>query len=98
MNTEFPPSRVYIELMTAYRIALFRRVLPRLKHHSGSAPPDLCGIGIVEVLWKTATGILNRRLMAEIQFHNTLHSLCTGRCTGIASLEANLIQQLMYMR
>ena len=59
---------------------------------------NFCGISLVEVLWKSVTGILNRRLMTVIQFHDTLHGFFTGRGNGTASLEANLPQQLMAMR
>ena len=34
---------------------------------------DFRGIGLVEVVWNTMTGILNCRLMVAIQFHNTFH-------------------------
>ena len=44
------------------------------------------------------TGILNRRLVAEIQFHNTLHEFQMGRGTGNAYFESKLIHQLVYMR
>ena len=33
------------------------------------------GIGILEVLWKTVTGILNCLIMAAIQFHDNLHGI-----------------------
>ena len=45
------------------------------------------GIRLVKILWKTDMGILNCRLTAEIQFHNMLHRLRMGRCTGTASLK-----------
>ena len=57
-----------------------------------------CGIGLVEVLWKIMTGILNNCLTTVIQFHETLHGLHMVRSTGAASLEANLLQNLMDMR
>ena len=59
---------------------------------------NFCGIRLVKVLWKTVTGILNRRLTTEIQFRDTLHGFCTSRGTGTASLEANLPQHIMAMR
>ena len=59
---------------------------------------DFRGIGMVEILWKTVTRILNHRLTAAIQFHSTLHGFCTGRVTGTASLEANLLQELLDLR
>ena len=49
-------------------------------------------IGLVEVLWKTVTGIMNRRLAAEIQFYDMLHVFCTVRDTSTVSLEAKLLQ------
>ena len=55
---------------------------------------EFCGIGMVEVLWKTVTGILNRRLTVEIQFQDTLHGFHTGRGKGTASLEPKLLQYL----
>ena len=53
-------------------------------------------IGLVEVLWKTATGILNYRLTSEIQYHENLNGFCTGRGTETASITAKLLQKLMY--
>ena len=55
-------------------------------------------IVLVEVMWKTVTGILNRRLAAAIKLYEMLHGFRMGRGTGTASLEANLIQHLMAMR
>ena len=52
---------------------------------------DFHGIGLVELMWKTVTGILNFRLTAVIRFHNTLHGLCTGRGARTASPKAKLI-------
>ena len=51
----------------------------------------------MEVLWKMVMGILNRRPTAAIQFHDTLHGFCTGRCMGATSLKSNLPQQLIDM-
>ena len=59
---------------------------------------DFCGIGLVEVIWKTVKWILNCRLTADIQFHDTLYRLQTGRGTGTAYLESNIPQQLLTMR
>ena len=53
---------------------------------------------MVEVLWKTMTGILNRRLVAAIHFYNTLQGLRMVIGTSNASLESNLLQQLVYLR
>ena len=55
-------------------------------------------IGLLEVLWKTVTGNMNRCLMMEIQFQDTIHCFCTGRGMGNDSLESNLLQELMAIR
>ena len=59
---------------------------------------DFRGIGLVEILWETVTKILDHHFMAAIQFHNTLRGFCTGRGTGTAYLEANLLQELLDLR
>ena len=59
---------------------------------------DYRGIGLVEVMWKVAATILNRRLMASITFHNFLHGFWAGRGTCTAILESKLIQQLAALR
>ena len=58
---------------------------------------DFRGGGLVEVLWKAISGIINRRLSSSIQFHDAMHGFCAGRGIGTATLEANLLQQLYYM-
>ena len=55
-------------------------------------------IGLLEILWKTVMGILNRRLTLEIQYHGNLDGFCAGIGMGIASLGANLIQNSTDMR
>ena len=55
------------------------------------------GIGLVEVLWKMVTEIMNFFLMVVIQFHNTLHGFRIVGGTGTTSCEAKLLQQLMDM-
>ena len=52
----------------------------------------------MEVLWQTVMWILNHRLTTAIQLHNTLYSLCTGRGTGTAYIEAKLLQKLTAIR
>ena len=49
------------------------------------------GIGIVEVLWKATTGIINRQLIALIKYHDSIHGFRTGSDTGTATLKAKLI-------
>ena len=58
---------------------------------------DFRGIGLVEVLWKTMSSLLNRRLTAAITFHDVLHGFRAGCGMGTASLEAKLLQQLTAM-
>ena len=55
-------------------------------------------IGFVEVMWKVVAAILNRRLAASITFYDFLHGFRAGRGTGTATLEANLLQQLIALR
>ena len=52
----------------------------------------------MEVLWKTVMGIVNLHLMAAIQFHDTLHILCTVRSMGTDSLKSILLHHLMALR
>ena len=56
------------------------------------------GIGLVEVLCKAISGIINRRLLSAIQLHEALHGFHAGRGTGTATLEAKLLQQLIAIR
>ena len=59
---------------------------------------ELCGIGLVEVVWKVAEMILNSQLTASITLYNILHGLQSGHGTGTATLKAKLLQQLSTMR
>ena len=59
---------------------------------------DFRGIGLVEVLWKAISGIINRRISSSIHFHDALHVFRAERGTGITILEAELLQKLIYMK
>ena len=59
---------------------------------------DFRGIGLVEVLWKAISGIINCQILSSIQFHDALHGFFAGRVTGTATLEAKLLQQIIAMR
>ena len=59
---------------------------------------DFRGIGLVEVLWKTVTGLLNHRFTSEIRFHDFIHGFWADRGTGTSTLKAKLIQHLTSMR
>ena len=48
------------------------------------------GIGLVEVMWKVVSAILNCWLTASITFHDFLHGSWAGCGTGIATLEAKM--------
>ena len=56
------------------------------------------GIGIVEVLWKTITGLLNQNFASEIGFHGAINGLQAGSGTGTAYPKAKLLQQIMATR
>ena len=59
---------------------------------------DFRGIGLVEILWKTVTGILNRRFTSEIHFHDIIHGFREGRGTGATALEYKILQQITAMK
>ena len=59
---------------------------------------NFIGIGLVEVLWKEISGIINIRILSSIQLYDALHGFNAGRGTGTATLEANISQQLISMR
>ena len=59
---------------------------------------DFQCIVLVEVLWNTTTGIINRRLILAIQYPNSLYVFRTGRGTGTATPEADLLHHLTAMR
>ena len=59
---------------------------------------DFWGIGLVRVLWKAVTSLLNLWLTAAIVHHDTLHGFQVGWWTGTAALEAKLPQQLTAIR
>ena len=58
---------------------------------------DFWGIGLIEVLWKTMKGILNRFFTSVIQFHDVLNGFWAGHGTGTANIKYKLIQQLTHM-
>ena len=51
----------------------------------------------MEVIWKTVTVIINRRLGVDGALHDVIHGFQAGSGTGIASLEVKLLQQLTAM-
>ena len=55
-------------------------------------------IGLVEVICKELSGVINWWIGAAVQFHDVLHGFQSGWGTGTASLEAKILQQLTTMR
>ena len=58
---------------------------------------DFRGIVMVKVIQKTVAAIFNYRLVAVIQFHDTLYDFHYRRDMGIVSLKSNIIQELTAM-
>ena len=50
------------------------------------------GIGLLEVIWKVMSSILDGRIKATILFHDALHGFRMGRGTGTAIIEAKFFQ------
>jgi hypothetical protein len=56
------------------------------------------GIGLLEVMWKVCSAIINNRLQQSITFHEALHGFRTEHGTGTATLDAKLHMQLAHIR
>ena len=56
------------------------------------------GIGIVGVLWKAVSSLINRRLVVVITYHDALHGFQAGKGTATSAIETNLLQKLTAMR
>ena len=52
------------------------------------------GIGLLEAFWKLCSKIIDLRVQASVQFHDSLHGFRARRGTGTAIIEAKLFQQL----
>ena len=52
------------------------------------------GIGLVEVLWKVFSVVVNCWLKISVVLHDALHGFREGRGAGTATLEANMAQYL----
>jgi len=55
------------------------------------------GIGLLEIIWKLISSIIDVRLKTSIEFHDCLHGFLAKRGTGTATIEAKLMQQLAAM-
>ena len=52
------------------------------------------GIGLLEIVWKLISRIIDTRIKEAVQFHDCLHGFRARRGTGTAIIEAKLLQQL----
>ena len=59
---------------------------------------DFRGIGIVEVMWKVTTSIINCQLTSEIRYHDNLHGFRTGREVEKTTLKDKLLQEMKAVR
>jgi hypothetical protein len=50
----------------------------------------VCGIGLLETVWKVISLIFNRQITQNINLHDALHGFRAKRGTGTAILEARL--------
>ena len=55
---------------------------------------DFHEIGLVEVLWKNAMGLLKRCFTSDIYFHAVIHGFRAGHRMVTTTLEDKLLQQL----
>ena len=51
-------------------------------------------IGLLETLWKVIAALIDTCLRASLQFHDIFHRFQSGRGTGMAIMELNLVQEL----
>jgi len=65
-------------------------VLVQLLKDSGG----FCGIGLLEIIWKVVSSIIDALIKASIEFHDALHGFWAKRGKGTAIIEAKLLQQL----
>jgi hypothetical protein len=70
-------------------------ILVLIPKASGGTPR---GIGLLEMIWKVCSSIINQHLQEAIPFHKALHGFRPGHGTGTASLDAKLRMQLAHAR
>jgi hypothetical protein len=58
------------------------------------ASNDHHGIGLLEVIWKLISSIINGRMKAAINFDNAIHGFQEQRGTGTAIIQQKLHMQL----
>ena len=59
---------------------------------------DFRGIGPFKLLWKALSWFINHRIRTVVQLHDVVNVFRAGWEMVNASLEANMIQQIMEMR
>ena len=52
------------------------------------------GIGLLETLWNVAEALIDIRLCASFQLHDTLHGFRSGSWTGTDIMELKLAQEI----
>ena len=52
------------------------------------------GIALLEIMYKLVSSIINRRVVSNIAFHDSIHGSVPQRGTGTAIMEAKLLSQL----
>jgi hypothetical protein len=52
------------------------------------------GIGLLEIIWKTISSIIDSRIKAKVRFHTALHGFRPGGEMSSATIEAKLRIQL----
>ena len=59
---------------------------------------NIIWIGLVEVMWKAISVIINRWIFSSVQCHDALHGFHAGIGTGTATLKAKLLQNIIAMK
>ena len=59
---------------------------------------EYCGIGLVEVMFKSVVVVLNCRFTASIAYHDSFHGFWSSRVMVTTTLEFKLIQQVASLR
>jgi len=52
------------------------------------------GIGLLEVVWKIISSIIQQRIKAKVRYHDIIHGFTSARGTGTAIIELKLCQEL----
>ena len=45
------------------------------------------GVGLVDILWETISGLMNHRIVSAVRYHDTLYKFRAGRGTGTVCYE-----------